>query len=110
MTQEEIVIKSLNMSLEDIEQYYTLIKEGIRNYLHKVLEGTTEEHPLECNVPLEFGAEGLSTLQMNHITGLFRDSEGIIWCNTDFSDPLELDNLYTEDQLILLKTLKDNIK
>lgn len=110
MTQEEIIIKSLNMSLEDIQQHYVLVREGIRNYLHKILEGATEEHPLKCNVPLDFGAEGLSTLEMNYITGLFRDSEGIIWCTTDFSDPIELDGLYTEDQLILLRTLKNNIK
>ena len=54
-----------------------------------------EEHPINFDHPIIVGeeeAQGLSSLQLPHVIGMFHDSEGIIWFNLQYCDePLEFD-------------------
>ena len=100
--------EGLSKSPEEIERMYGVLKESIRNYISRVLaeNAATDDNPLECGISLEFGACGLSSLEMPCIDSMFMDDEEIIWCNTDWSDnPVELDELQIDDQMYIVRYL-----
>ena len=104
---------SLNKTPQELREMYQTLRDAVRNYVSRVLEDrkATENNPLEINASLEFNAIGLSTLDMPHVFSIFQDTDGsgMIWCNTDWSDEyVDFDQLYTEDQLDIVKNI--NIK
>ena len=97
-----------NKSVKQIEQMYNDLLESIRHNLPLKLMDTSEDNPLEVYIPLEHGAVGLSTLDMPAITKIYqRPSEGIIYVRFEEDDyDIELDNLYMEDMISILKELE----
>lgn len=103
---EEIKEEELIKSPEDINEMYSDLKESIYNYISRVLadNAATEDNPLECDVSLEFGACGLSSLEMPCIESIFMDDEGVIWCKIDDNEGyIELDEIYLDDQMDIVK-------
>lgn len=103
---ETIEEKSLNKTPQEIEEMYEILVQSIRNYISRILADNkaTEENPFECNVELDYNAVGLSSLEMPHVISLFEDKEGILWCNTDWSDsPVDFSELYLENQMTVVK-------
>ena len=102
---------SLNKTPEEINAMYTTLRDSIRNYVSRVLEDNkaTADNPLKINAALEFGAIGLSTLEMPTVYNIFQDNDGsgMIWCNTDWSDrSVDFDQLYIDDQMDIVNELK----
>ena len=100
-------IDTNNKTPEEISKMYDALIESIRHYLSAKLMDTDEEHPLDVHIELDFGTVGLSSLEMPAITSIFQEpKEGIIWIKFDFSDDyIELDELYTEDQMSIIKEI-----
>ena len=102
---------SLNKTPEEITKMYDTLRDSIRNYISRVLadNNATKDNPLEINAALEFGAMGLSTLEMPHVESIFQDDDGsgMIWMNTDWnSEPVDFDELYVDDQIDIVRKLK----
>lgn len=105
---EETKEEGLINSPEEMKRMYSVLKESIYSYISKVLadNAATEENPLECYISLEFGACGLSRLEMPCIESIFIDDEGIIWCKIDNNEGYtELDELYLDDQMDIVKNI-----
>ena len=96
-----------NKSISEIEQMYHDLLESIRHNLSLKLIDTSEEKPLEVYIPLEHDAVGLSTLEMPTVTKIYQlPSEGIIFVHLDdYNDDIELDDLYMDDIIHILKEL-----
>lgn len=98
----------LTNSPEEIKRMYCALKESIYYYISRILadNAATEDHPLECNISLEFGACGLSSLEMPLIESLY-EKDDIIWCKIDINnDYIELDELYLDDQMDIVRYLE----
>ena len=97
-----------NKSIKQIEQIYSDLLESIRHNLSLKLMDTSEDNPLEVHIPLEHGAEGLSTLEMPTISKIYQHpSDGIIYVHfVEDGFYTELDNLYVEDMIQILKELE----
>lgn len=106
---EEIIEDGPRKSPQDIIGMYDILKESISNYILKVLvdNAATEDNPLECNICLEFGACGLSCIEMPLIEGIYED-DGVIWCKIDNNDDyIELDELCLDDQMDIIRNISD---
>ena len=89
---------------ELISSLYDDLRESIRHNISQKLFG--EERPKKVNIALEFGAVGLSSLEMPTITSIFEDTEGIIWIKYEGGDDyIEFDDFTTEDLLQIMKEL-----
>lgn len=98
--------EELSKNPKEMERMYDVLKESISNYISRVLadNAATEDNPLECYISLEFGACGLSSLEMPCIESIFMDDEGIIWCKIDNNEGyIELDELYLDDQMDIVR-------
>ena len=97
-----------NKSFQDIKQMYDDLLESIRHNLSLKLMDTSEDNPLEVYIPLEYGIVGLSTLEMPTITKIYQHpSDGIIYVRFEEDDyDTELDSLYMEDVIQILKELE----
>lgn len=105
---EENKEEGLIKSPEEINKMYSDLKESIRNFISRVLadNAATEDNPLACYICLEFGACGLSGLLMPCIESIFKDDEGFIWCKKgNNEDYIELDELYLDDQMDIVKNI-----
>lgn len=102
--------ETLNRNRDEITGMYDSLRDSIRNYVSRVLadNNATEDNPLEINTALEFGAMGLSTLEMPHVESIFQDDDGsgMIWMNTDWNgEPVDFDELYIDDQIDIVMNL-----
>ena len=97
-----------NKSIKQIEQMYDDLLESVRHNLSLKLMDTSEDNPLEVHIPLEHGAEGLSTLEMPTISKIYQHpSDGIIYVRFEEDDyDIELDSLFMEDMIQILKELE----
>ena len=110
MNATEIIEASLNKTPDEISDMYDILRNAIRNCVSRILEGNkaTEDNPLECDASLDFGACGLSDLELPCVKSIFMDDdgEGMIWCNTDWSDEVDFDEFTTDDQMAILRSIK----
>ena len=85
--------------------------EDIRHELSALIMDTTEENPLQCEVIIgEDEAQGLSTLQMPLVVGVFQDCYACIWVIIEGAEePTNFDDLTLGDVKSILKEVK-NIK
>lgn len=100
-------MEEISKKRKDICETYDNLRNNIKDYLLEILaeNNTTVDNPFEVNAALEFGAMGLSTLEMPHVDSLFIE-EDRIWINTDWSkDPVNFDELCLEDQIDIIKNL-----
>ena len=81
------------------------LRKDAEEYLSDKLKDTDEDNPMEVYIPLEFGAMGLSTLEMPTITHMYKDSETIYIKYYDGDEFLELDNLYLEDLIQIVNEI-----
>lgn len=89
---------------ELISNLYNDLRESIRHNISIKLFDA--EKPKKVNIALEFGAVGLSSLEMPTITSIFEDNEGIIWLKYEGgNDYIEFDDFTTEDLLDVMKNL-----
>lgn len=97
---------TLNDSIKDIDNKYSELKESIRHLFSKALM----DGPIECNISVgTCESQGLSELELPKYTRIFEDSD-IVWLQIDEYDfPLELDDLSLEEQLEIIKQLKDYV-
>jgi len=109
MTEEQLNELSLNKNYGDIEETYNLLREMVRHNLSAKLMDTDEEHPKDVYISLEYGACGLSSLEMPAIVSLYQEPcEGIIYVKYDDADDyVELDDLFLEDMMQIVKDLED---
>jgi DNA-directed RNA polymerase subunit RPC12/RpoP len=82
--------------------------EDIRHELSALIMDTTEENPLQCEVIIgEDEAQGLSTLQMPLVVGVFQDCYACIWVNIEGAEePTNFDDLTLGDVKSILKEVK----
>lgn len=112
MNATEIIEASLNKTPEEISDMYDILRNAIRNYVSRVLEDNkvTESNPFEVDTSLDYGACGLSDLELQHVESIFReedDEEGMIWCNVEWTDePVDFDEFTTDDQMAILRSIK----
>lgn len=102
---EEIKEEGLINSPEDTYKMYRDLKKSIYDYILKVLadNAATKENPLACDISLEFGACGLSSLEMPMVESIYED-DGIIWCKIDNNDGyIELDEMYLDNQMDIVR-------
>lgn len=86
-----------------ITMYYDL-RETIRHNISAKLSDAEKQK--KVNIALEFGAVGLSSLELPTITSIFEDNEGIIWLKYEGGDDyIEFDDFTTEDLLQIMKEL-----
>ena len=81
-------------------------REQLRKKFSALLMNTSEEKPLECNIP--FGdSYGLSTLELPTVTSMFQiPTEGIIYFQIEgVQYPMEFDEFSNEDLKEILKSL-----
>ena len=81
-------------------------REQLRKKFSALLMDTSEEKPLECNIP--FGdSYGLSTLELPTVIGMFQiPTEGIIYFKIEgVQYPMEFDEFSNEDLKEILKSL-----
>ena len=109
MNRELLNELSQNNSYDDICMNYSLLEESIRHNLSARLMDTSEENPLDVNIPLESHTCGLSTLEMPTITSIFQDPcEGYICVRYEGADDyIELDDLYIEDRIQIVRDLQE---
>jgi hypothetical protein len=62
---------------KDLPSIYRELRKDVKEFLLDVLKDTDEEHPMKVYIPLEFGAMGLSTLEMPTITHLYKELDTI---------------------------------
>ena len=89
-----------------IEEMYDSLKAAIKDYLSKIIadNNATEDNPLKCDVDLTFGNYGL-VCNMPKVTSLFEDKD-TIWIKEDLSeDPIDLDEVYLDDQMNIVCSL-----
>ena len=83
-------------------------REILRRHFSALLMNTDNEHHLKCNITIEDGAMGLSTLQMPKVIGAFQDpKEGIIFFYIEGDCIVEFDDMETDDLINILNTLKE---
>lgn len=100
---------SLNIGPYEICANFDSLKESIRHYLSRILADhcATEQRPLECDISLTFGSNGISDLEQTQVIALYEDSEGIIWVLEDInSDYIELDKVWIDNQIDIVKGLE----
>ena len=81
-------------------------REQLRKKFSALLIDTSEEHPMECNIP--FGdSYGLSTLELPTVIGMFQiPTEGIIYFQIEgVQYPMEFDEFSVDDLKEILKSL-----
>lgn len=103
-----IETESLNKTPQEIDKMYHVLSQSIRNYMSRILEDNkaTEENPIPCRIILEQNACGISFLELPHIVSIFQDSEGIIWCNTNwYSEPVDFSELSTDCQMDIVREI-----
>ena len=85
--------------------------EDVRHELSALIMDTTEEEPFPCEVTIgEDEAQGLSTLQMPLVVGVFQDCYACIWVYIEGAEePTNFDDLTLNDVKSILKEVK-NIK
>lgn len=101
---------------EECECFFTETDIEVEEVRHKVsclLNGTSEEHPLECDITVgEWDACGLSSLELPHIVKCYEmEGEGTMWFfidGMDEDDWFEFDNFHIEDMKAILKYLEEN--
>jgi hypothetical protein len=82
--------------------------EDVRHELSALIMDTTEEEPFSCEVTIgEDEAQGLSTLQMPLVVGVFQDCYACIWVNIEGAEePTNFDDLTLGDVKSILKEVK----
>lgn len=98
---------TLNKSKDELCELYKDLRESIRHYISARLIDTDEEHPMEVNIPIEFGACGLSTLDMPTIVSMFQvPGDGRIYLQFYGDDDyIDFDDLHTEDLIQIVQDL-----
>lgn len=81
-------------------------REQLRKKFSALLMDTSEDKPLECNIPFE-DSYGLSTLELPTVIGMFQiPTEGIIYFQIEgVQYPMEFDEFSDEDLKEILKSL-----
>ena len=87
-------------------------REILRRHFSALLMNTDEDNLMECNITLEDGAMGLSTLQMPQVIGAFQDpKEGIILFQIyGCDDDVDFDDMAENDLINILNTLKNQYR
>ena len=82
--------------------------EDIRHELSALVMDTDEEHPVQCEVTIgEDEAQGLSSLELPLVVGVFQDCYAQIWVNIyGMDEPMEFDDLPLND----VKNILDEVK
>ena len=96
----------LEFSKEDVEY------ECVRHELADLVKNTDEQHPLHCEITIgEDDAQGLSSLELPVVVGIFKGKYGDIWFNIyGVEEPLIFDELSFENVSEILKELKLSLK
>lgn len=80
-------------------------RKQLRKKFSALLMDTSEEKPLECNIPFE-DSYGLSTLELPTVVSMFQIPEGIIYFQIEgVQYPMEFDEFSVEDLREILKFL-----
>lgn len=104
MTREQIEQLACNMSKQEMNDYYELLRQAIRNAFNRVLCGQ-KEHTIKCQIPA-YGSVGLSDSMTEFITSINMDAkEGIIWVQTDCMPMIDIDDMSIDEQLYILEML-----
>ena len=83
--------------------------EDVRHELSALVMDTTEDEPFQCEITIgEDEAQGLSTLELPVITGVFQDCYAQIWFNVyGMEEPMEFDDLSLDDVKEILNEVKN---
>ena len=92
----------LEFSEEDAEY------ESVRHELADLVKDTDGQHPLHCEITIgEDEAQGLSTLELPVVLGIYKGKYGNIWFNIyGVEEPLIFDELSLRNVSEILKELK----
>ena len=106
---EDIVINATrNLPIDTLNNLYEILVQGIRNFLSKELMDTSEEKPLQCQIPIMFDNEynKLSLYEYQHekVSAMYQmPTEGIIMVYFENEDSWkDLDELSIQEQLIIV--------
>lgn len=107
MTQDEIIEKSQNLNVDEIDDIASILKQSIRCALSRFLMDTSEEKPLKVDIYLSSSTQGSSDFDKPHIYQMFQDpKEGIILFRFDgIDDLIDLDEIPWEEQLEIYENL-----
>lgn len=104
---ENIVIDAAqNLSIDALNNLYEIFAQGIRSFLSKELMDTSEEKPLQCQIPIMFNDywTKLCDSQCRIVSAMYQaPTEGIIMIYFENEDSWkDLDELPIQEQLILV--------
>ena len=106
----KIVEETANLKKAELRVLYekadlaeTKFQEGARQFFSRNLSGTSEEKPYICDITLEHGYVGMSSLEMPHISAMYMDNDGIIWVHIDGYDWIEIDDISIHHQMEMIK-------
>ena len=92
----------------DVNRYLhqiRVIRDDCIDYIGSYLENTDEEHPIKCDITIgEESAYALSSLEMPHISEMYKDGESLYAdidgyaCDLDFIEVMDLLTIVEELQ------------
>lgn len=98
MKQEEFFELCANKTCEDLKGMYDILFQSIRSFLSRNLMETSEEHPLECEIAINVGAQGISECMKPHIIAIYQEPcDGTIWVKGDDGFSISEEYISIED-------------
>lgn len=98
----------MKQTSETVARLHTELAKAIRQFMSKALEGTDEEHPLECNIVIS----GPFEQWPNNIDGLYKDDEGnaMVHLEDDDEDTWQFfDDFYLHHKLEIVYELSQDL-
>lgn len=59
------------------------IRKTLDKFFRKLLQECNEEHVYECDIEIEYGYFGLSSLELPHVKSIWLDPLGLVWFEID---------------------------
>ena len=107
----KVIEETANLDEKQLRELYekaslaeTKFQEGARQFFSRNLSGTTEKNPHHCDITLEHGYFGMSSLEMPHINTMYMDNDGIIWVKIDgYQFDIEIDDISIHHQIEMIE-------
>ena len=110
---KDTIVRSNNISAEQIIDNFNLTEEGIRHYFSRLCfdNDATDEHPYELDIDID-GTFGLSESEkIKYLSVYEQEGEGIIWfivggIYDENPEHVEIDDLSIEEKLYIIQELE----
>ena len=91
-----------NMSLQDMQFHYELLRQALRNTISRHLADNGGE--IECNILVQ-ETMGLSDAESVHFVRMFEHEDGTIWALLDDRTIIDLDYIPVDEQMNIVEHL-----